>query len=240
MGIALFFVVIVILIAVVGYLAYQNQKRENARRQMLFAWATNNKWKFDVEDDEWCFRWKGAPFGEGDHRRARNVVAGTSTSGTPFSAFDYSYQTHQTDGQGHQTTTTHRYSVCSLRLPTYLPRLQVTTENFFTRIENAFGATDIELESEDFNRAFRVHCDDAKFASDVLSARTMQMLLTRPHYSWRIDGLDVVCWYGGEQSPSSIIAAVATLNDIVAGIPQFVWHDYGYGAGAPPGGGGSS
>jgi hypothetical protein len=230
----------IIVIGIGAYAGYRNQKREDARTAQLFQWATNQKWQFAPADDNWCVRWQGAPFGEGDHRRARNVIEGVSTHGTPFAAFDYSYQTHSTDGEGHRSTTTHRYSVCSLRLPAYLPRLQVTTENLFTRLGNALGATDIELESEDFNRAFRVHCDDAKFASDVLSARTMQLLLSRPHLCWRVEGLDIVCWYDGEQSPSSVIAAVATLGDVVAGIPQFVWHDHGYDAGTPaPGGGGS-
>src|SRR5882724_5009012 len=89
----------IIVVGIAAYAGYRNQKREDARRQTLFSWASNNKWQFTVEDDNWCVRWQGAPFGEGDHRRAFNVIEGVSTHGTPFAAFDYSYQTHSTDGE---------------------------------------------------------------------------------------------------------------------------------------------
>jgi hypothetical protein len=182
-------------------------------------------------DDGWCTRWQGPPFGEGDHRQARNVISGQWKSAT-FVAFDYSYQTHSGDGRGGRTTTTHRCGVVSVGLPTYLPQLQVTPENLLTRLGNVLGLDDIELESEDFNRAFRVEARDRKFACDVLPARTMQMLLNRPHFSWRIEGTDIICWQDGEQHPASVTAAVSTMLDVVAAIPAFVWHDHGYDAGS--------
>ena len=117
----------------------------------------------------------------------------------------------------------------SLQLPAYLPRLQVTPENILTRIGNALGLDDIELESEDFNRKFRVHADDPKFASDVLSPRTMQALLAQPAVSWRFEGSDIVGWEEGKLSPTRALALASTLNLVVDGIPSFVWHDHGVG-----------
>lgn len=210
------------------YLAYRNWQQEQKRHALLLQWATNAGFSYAGEDTSWCTRWSGAPFGEGDHRRARNVVTGT-TNGRTFAAFDYTYQTHSSDGRGNRTTTTHRYVVATLQLPAYLPRLQVTPENVFTRIGNALGLDDIELESEDFNRRFRVHSADPKFASDVLSPRTMQALLARPALSWRFDGADIVAWDDGRLSPTHALALTSTLNLVVDGIPSFVWHDHGVG-----------
>jgi len=212
-------------IPLVGYLAYRSWKQEQKRREQLLVWASANGYSFTVEDDSWCQRWNAAPFGQGDHRRARNVVTGI-TAERPFAAFDYSYETHSTDSKGNRTTTTHRYVVCSLQLPTYLPVLQVTPESFFGRIGNMLGLDDIELESEDFNRRFRVHANDRKFASDVLSPRTMQALLNRPDLSWRIQGVDIVSWQDGRLMPSEFIAMSTAMQTVVSGIPSFVWKDH--------------
>jgi hypothetical protein len=228
--------VLVVGLALAGGYAYYHWQQEQKRRDLLGQWAVANKWTLAPEDDSMCARWQGAPFGEGDHRRARNVLAGTWKD-KPFVSFDYSYQTHSSDGHGGRTTTTHHYAVSAVRLPTWLPTLQVTPENMLTRLGNAIGFDDIELESEAFNRAFRVHASDRKFASDVLTPRTMQMLLSRPHFSWRIEGADIICWQDGEQHPAGVTAAVSTTLDVVAGIPSFVWHDNGPDAGTATVGG---
>lgn len=212
-------------VPLVGYLAYRSWQQEEKRRALLMQWATNSGWNYVREDDSWCQRWNGDPFGEGDHRRAENVVVGRTTE-WPFTAFDYSYQTHSTDGQGHTSTTTHRYVVASLQLPCYLPRLQVTPESIFSRLGNALGMDDIELESEDFNRCFRVHANDRKFASDVLTPRTMQALLATPDVSFRIEGTDILCWQDGRMSPATVLAMMKPLQTVVAGIPSFVWKDH--------------
>lgn len=228
MGVGVF---VVLGLAIVCTLVYFKWRSEQKRRSLLVEWAAANQWTFAARDDSWCGRWQGDPFGNGSNRRARNVLTG-QWKGHPFASFDYSYETHTSNGQGGQQTETHYYAVSCVTLPTYLPRLQVTPENLLSRLGNALGLSDIELESEDFNRAFRVHANDPKFASDVLTARTMQMLLTRPRFSWRIEGSDILCWNQGEQHPAEVTARVATMLDVVAGIPSFVWHDNGYDAGS--------
>jgi hypothetical protein len=221
---ALPFVLIVAVIAIAGYFGYRSWQAEQKRRELLMMWATNSGFSYVVEDDSWCARWNATPFGEGDHRKARNVITGTHKDRT-FVAFDYTYETHSSNRKGGQTTTTHHYVVTSLQLPTYLPQLQVTPENMMTRLGNAVGLEDIELESEDFNRRFRVHARDRKFACDVLTPRTMQMLLSRPATSWRIDGSDILTWRDGRLSPAMCLATTSQLQDIVDGIPSFVWHE---------------
>ena len=211
-------------IPAVGLLAYQSWRKDQRRRQALQTWAAKNGYSYVPEDDRWCERWNGNPFGEGDHRRAKNIVTGTAKA--PFAAFDYSYQTHSSDGRGGSSTTTHHYAVTALEFSTFLPTLQVTPENMFTRIGHSLGLDDIDLESEDFNRRFRVHANDRKFASDVLTPRTMQALLARPALSWRITGTDILSWAEGSLNALGITEALSTLQLVVDGIPSFVWKDH--------------
>jgi len=214
-----------LLVPVVAYLAYRGWKQEQARRAQLMQWCATSGYTYQPRDDQWCHRWSGTPFNDGDHRQAHNVVVGRMGE-QPFAAFDYSFETHSTDSKGNTTTTTHRYAVASFQLPTALPRLQVTPEGLFGRIGNALGLDDIELESEDFNRRFRVHSDDRKFACDVLSPRTMQALLTRPDARWRIEGVDILTWRDGRITPDVVASMTFDLQTVVAGIPSFVWKDH--------------
>jgi hypothetical protein len=210
---------------VVAWLAYRSWKQEQARHEQLFAWATSNGWSFAVQDDSWCLRWSGTPFGDGENRKARNVISGGHGERS-FTAFDYSYETHSTDSKGHTSTTTHSFVVTSLQLSTYLPVLQVTPEGLFSRVGNMLGFDDVELESEDFNRRFRVNAADRKFACDVLTPRTMEALLRGPDASWRIEGVDILAWDTGRMTPSTVVQMLATLDTVLAGIPAFVWKDH--------------
>jgi hypothetical protein len=212
-------------VPIVAYLAYRSWKQDQKRREQLMVWCASSGYTFTVEDHRWVDRWSGEPFGQGDHRQARNVVTGR-IGDQAFAAFDYSYETHSTDSKGNRTTTTHRYVVASLQLTTALPRLQVTPEGLFGRIGNALGLDDIELESEDFNRRFRVHSDNRKFACDVLSPRTMEALLARPEMSWRTEGVDILAWQTGRLTPVVLMSLTSGLRTVIAGIPSFVWKDH--------------
>jgi hypothetical protein len=191
-------------------------------------------WSFVAEDPTLVDRWTGTPFGQGERRRARQVVSGTDR-GRPMVAFDYSYVTSSTDSKGQRSETTHRFAVVALALPTWLPRLQLTPENLLTRAATAIGLDpDIDLESEDFNRRYRVTARQPKFASDVLAPRTMQALLAKPATAMRVDGNVLLGWETGRLEPVGLLSRLGTLHSLVDGIPGFVWKDHGYDPGVGP------
>ena len=213
-------------LAVGGVVAYVKWRGEQARREQLLGWATANGWRFAATNTVITNGLNHHPFDEGDHRRSGNVITG-SHGGRDFSAFDYSYRTHQQTGSGGREATTHHFAVCTVVLPTYLPDLVVTPENMLMRVGQSMGLSDLELESDEFNRAFRVQAGDPKFASDVLPARTMQLLLAHRGISLRIDGRFLVGWRQGETSIAGISDQLAALCGVAAGIPDFVRRDYG-------------
>jgi len=196
------------------------------RREMLHQFALGNGWTWTHRDDACTQQFAGAPFGQGDHRRATNVLRG-DFRGRPMVAFDYSYQTHSTDSNGHRSTTTHRYAICALGLPASVPTFELTPEGFLGRVGTVLGIQDIELESEDFNRRFRVRCDDPKLAYDVLPPRTMEALLARPALHVRLRGADALCWEDGSHSPAELVVRLDTLATMLDGVPAYVWSDLG-------------
>lgn len=219
----LLFVGLALIGVTVLYLSYLADKK---RREALMRFALSKGWSYSASDDSLINLAEGTPFGEGDHQTSRNVLTGAA-SGFEMVAFDYSYQTHSTDSKGNRTTTTHRFAVAALRLPTYLPTLQVTGESLFHKAAQLLGFDDIELESDDFNRRFNVTARDRKFASDVLTPRTMQALLAVPAVSWRIEGTLIVSWQSGRLDPLGLLTRLSTMTTVIAGVPSFVWRDHG-------------
>jgi hypothetical protein len=224
LGSAVFVLVALGFVSLVGLAAWWSWSQAKKRRELLQSFALSQGWTWTERDDSWVERFSGDPFGEGDHRRALNILVGAFRSRSMV-AFDYSYQTHTTDSKGNQSTTTHRFAICALALPAALPEFELLPEGFLGRVGTMLGMQDIELESEDFNRRFRVRCDDAKLAYDLLPARTMAALLTRPALHVRLAGADAVCWEGGAHSPSELLARLDTLTTLLDGVPSYVWSD---------------
>jgi hypothetical protein len=83
--------------------------------------------------------------------------------------------------------------------------------------------TDIELELEDFNRAFTVSCPDRKFASDVLHPQMMEFLLQHRDVGWRFERDSMLMVSGTRRSVAEIDATLALMDQISDLIPEFVW-----------------
>jgi hypothetical protein len=212
------------LVGLVGLVGWWSWAQAKKRRELFQQFALGQGWRWTARQDGWCERFRGTPFGTGDDRKALNVLEG-AFRGRPMVAFDYSYETHSTDSKGNTTTQTHRYAICALSMPAPLPELELVPEGFLGRVGTMLGMQDIELESEDFNRRFRVRCTEPKLAYDVLPARTMEALLARPALHVRLSGTDALCWEGGAHSPSELLARLDTLSTLLDGVPAFVWSD---------------
>lgn len=193
------------------------------RRARIVAWAAANGWQFRASDPALARRWRGAPFGVGNSRRATEVLTG-AWSGSPATAFRYQYTT--TNGK---QTTTHTFEVVVLGLPAFLPTLELTPEGLGAKLAKAVGGQDLEFESEDFNRAWRVTCRMPKFASDVVHPRLMERLL-RPgaRANLRIDGTEILTWRAGALDLDGLAGRLGLLEGVAESIPRFVWQDHGY------------
>jgi hypothetical protein len=202
---------------------------DRKRREALFAWCATHGWSYVGEDESLTYRWSGAPFGTGERRRARNVMRGP-VGDREAVVFDYSYETSSTDSKGNRTTTTHRFAVVAVGLPVPLPRLQVTPDNVFKRAAAAIGLgeEDIQLESDDFNKRFRVTARDRKFAFDVLHPRLMHALLATEPVAWRFEGTELLSWDSGRVTPDQALVRAMMLSSVIDAVPTFVWKDRGF------------
>ncbi|GAA3799413.1 DUF3137 domain-containing protein [Cellulomonas soli] len=202
---------------------------QHQRRQQLQQWAQRNGWTYADRDDSYVRVQRGQPFEQGHARRATEVMTGRF-EGMPAISFDYQWDT----GSGKEETTHHAH-VVALALPAYLPTLEVTPEGFGARFAKMLGAQDMQFESEDFNRAYRVAAGDQRTAHAVLHPRLMERLL-RPdavRTPWRIEGTWIVSWTSGGTDLSTLAARLGLLTAVVRSVPRHVWLDHGYDPSSP-------
>jgi hypothetical protein len=220
-------ILLVVVAVVVGVgLVYFNYYRAKKRREQFSALAAQQGWSYVPSNPSLAGQWSGTPFQTGDNYRIKNVLSG-AYNGHPMVAFDYSYQTHTTNGRGQRRTTTHRYAVVVMQLPGALPHLEVTHEGIFGgAVANAFGFRDIQFESEQFNRRFRVKATDERFGHAVVTPRMMELLLARGEIGWRTEGNSLVGWGKGDHDPNQLMNRLGLLQQVIENVPPYVWRDY--------------
>ena len=206
-------------LAVAWYVRHEQERRRSAE---LAAYCAFRGWGFTPDDPgDLVSRWEGPPFDAGSHRQVRNVVT-AKVDGREVVAFEYTYVVRQG-----KSSRTFEYLVVTTPMPCPLPGLHVAPESVFDRLGTWLGGEDIDLESEDFNRQFRVRCPHAKFAHDVLTPRTMEALLATGGVEFRFEGADALCYLPGRFDPVDMLASLRVLGTVLDGIPSFVWRDRG-------------
>ena len=223
-GVVAIAVLIAVAISAAGYWSY---KREQARRAALASFAGQHGFVLTQRDDQVLTRWdeRDEPFDDGFDKRARQVMRG-SWDGRPALLFDYRYHTWQTstDSKGHTSRRkqSHDLAITTLQTEQRFPGLSVSPEGMFGRLVGRLANTDIQLEWEDFNRAFTVTCRDRRFASDVLHQQMMELLMRDQELAWMFNGPDIMTVRSGVHDPADLGPTLEQLDAILDMVPEHV------------------
>lgn len=212
--------VVAVTAAVLVWVVVHNHRRTATIRQ----WAQAAGWTYAPTDSALVSRWQGRPFGVGRRRRARHVLTG-GYAGHGATVFEYSYLTG-----GGQSQSTHTRTVVALRLPAWLPSVELTPEGVAEKLAKALGGQDIEVESAAFNARWRVWAADQRVAHAVVHPRMMERLMApdADGVSLRVEGTDLLSWDVGRLRLDAVSARLALLASVAAHIPRHVWLDHGY------------
>jgi hypothetical protein len=218
-------------IALIIVFAYLGHLAEKKRREALAALAASCGLTYSLEDPLDLPGRLGHihAFNRGHDRKAKNVLEGT-WQGREVVAFDFKYTTTETstNSKGHTTTreVDHWFSACVHPLELSFPSLSIRPEGFFDKIGDFLGFDDIDFESDEFSRRFRVTSDDRKFAYDVCHPRMMEWLLARRGWHMELVGGCFVLTDGGTWKPEKFRAALDFTAQFFAQIPEFVWREW--------------
>jgi hypothetical protein len=223
--VALLIVVLVVGIAVAGGAAYQKYRNRQARIRALMALAQRVGFDFSLVDSDRVVDMPFSLFSKGEKRGVELVLTGEH-SGLPMRLFDYWYYDETTDSHGNRSRTYHRFTCGMITIPAACPRLRLGHENFMTRLGGHLGMQDVVFEYNDFNRRFRVKCDDQKFAFSLLDGQMMQWLLDADTFdSVEVDGPWVLL-AGPKIDPARWLELGSWLEQFHRQIPTVVYSTY--------------
>jgi len=219
---------VIALVAVGAYLGWLwEKKRREALRKMAGALGLSF-----CGGDVHNLPWKLGhihTFNRGHSQEAKNVVHGTYR-GREIFAFDFKYTTTHTstDSKGRTTTrnVNHRFSACVHPVECRFPGLAIRPEGIFDKVADFFGFDDIDFESDEFSRKFRVTSEDRKFAYDICHARMMEWLLTSRRWKIEMVGGYFVVHNDRRWKPEEFHSAMSFTWKFFELIPDFVWRRY--------------
>jgi uncharacterized protein DUF3137 len=212
----------IVVVGAVLYFQWQAHKKKVAE---FTAFAKQRGWTYLQRDNGLGRRFVGDPFDEGRNRHGVHALRGKHR-GQHVLAFEYRYQEVRHESGGKRRTETFYYTVAALKLPNAKPTLQVGPEGMLSKLAGAVGFRDLQLESEEFNKKFRIKGDDDKFSYDILHPRMMEWLLADPRAQsvpFRFERGDLVVWEQGKIDLRKVDWMVDYACDIVERVPSFVW-----------------
>lgn len=212
---------LVLALAIFGW--YQSHKRRNA----LAEWAAARGWTFDVArrrdfeqlyPDFDCLR-------QGSGRYAFNLLNGQQGD-YACQGFDYHYETYSTDSKGNRQTQHHYFSALVVTVDVPLKLLAIRPETVFDKVGQLLGFSDIEFESDRFNREFHVRAPDRRWAFDVLHQETMEFLLAAPRFSVQLSGAHVIAYRSRLFQPIDFEQAIDVATGIIDRLPAYLHHEW--------------
>jgi hypothetical protein len=162
---------------------------------------------------------------EGSNRYAYNVIH-AERDGLPVWIFDHHHETYSTDHKGHRTTHHHHGTFVLVRHDVDLGQLDVREEGIFDKVAAAFGFDDIDFESAEFSRRWRVKAADREFAYQVFHPRMMEYFLALDGLTLATNGPYGLYRLGrGTMDPGEIGRTLRIVTDFVERLPRFVRKD---------------
>jgi hypothetical protein len=218
------FVVAILAVGALG--AWFSYNRKKQRRLALARFAGQNGLTYSRQDVMGMLDYPFRLLSMGEGRGCENLVSGI-WKGTPVREADYWYYTESTDSNGHTSRSYRYFSILVMDLDASLPYVSVQRETMLTRLAHHLGFHDVDLESQDFNRAFQVKAEDREFCFKLIDARMMQWMLTLAGgYGFEVRGPNamVSCH---RLAPAQILAIFDTAQAFCDHIPRLVWNAYG-------------
>jgi hypothetical protein len=108
-------------------------------------------------------------------------------------------------------------------LPGSFPELVIDKEGFFSKVAQALGYDDIDFESHEFSRKFRVRSSDKKFAYDVCNGQMIEYLLSNIDLSIEIEGEVMAISFRSRLSPEYIEPNLNRLVRVRSLMPDYLF-----------------
>lgn len=159
---------------------------------------------------------------QGKKRYAYNIIHGIYY-GHHVLAFDYHYQTESRNSNGKKRTQHHHFSFFVLHFEGNFPELLISREGWLSKVAQFFGFDDINFESAEFNRMFKVKSANKQFAYDICHGQMIEFLLSNPDLNIEIEQDCLTLFFGSCLDHSQITPNLNRLVHIRTLFPQYLF-----------------
>lgn len=214
-------VVVAVLAAIAAAIADFVLGDRHVRRLRRFA-EEHPGWRFAEATEAFAGRFLAYPFGTGREPADLWMLSG-EYNGLPCATFTHRYEFGSKDDP---QKTFWQIDIAPLRYP--LRTLDIVPDDAFAKVAKFLGGQDIDFESHDFNKYWRVKAGDEKYAHDVIHPRVMERLLQPDALGLavRIEGDAVYCWQAGRRGPEDLARRLGLVTTIAKLIPEFVIDEF--------------
>ncbi|MCK4626317.1 MAG: hypothetical protein KAV00_13450 [Phycisphaerae bacterium] len=209
-------VIISLIFAFLLYYDVRDKRRIKNRERRLKTWATGKGLEYDWGPNRHLF-YEFPQFEclqPGVNRYAYNIVKGIWKDRNVL-AFDYHFKV---DPKG----PTCYFSAVIVESHTPLKTLLIRPEKFSDKVANSLGFHDIEFESDEFNRMFRIGAPEKRWAYDVLHPRVMEILISEPKFLIKFEGMYAIAYRPMVMSIEDFDAGIELLCGILDLVPEYV------------------
>ncbi|MDP4610247.1 MAG: hypothetical protein NWT02_03575 [Opitutales bacterium] len=213
-------------IIIVGVVVYISHLQAKKRREAFERLAMELGFRFHPDKDySFASRYGFLEhMDDGSKRYAFNRLSG-EFEGQSANIFDYHYETYSRDSKGNRRTSHHYFSIFTLGLPASFPELNIEREGFFSKIGQALGFDDIDFESLEFSKRYKVKSRDKKFAYDFCNAQMIDYLLRQQDLIIEVDGNTLALTFKGKLSIEAIRPNFERIKQIRSLIPNYLFNN---------------
>lgn len=215
------FVLVLVLSAGVLWLVDSRQAARQGREFSHF--AQTHGWEYVRSSREYNTRFHSFPLDAAAASAQENVLRG-SLNGVRCATFTHVRIIR--DSRGNESR--EPFQVTLVELPVVLPRLELVPETVAERFVKSLGGGDLDVESYEFNRRWRVLCRDPRYAHAVLDPRMVERLLQPDalDLAIRFEGGAVLAWQPGRVGTDTLARRLGVLTGVARRIPEHVVREY--------------
>ena len=212
----LFWTIVAILAIVISRFLPSKPDPEDQRRRELASLARKLQLEFNFKSDfdlpkKFSFlTWLKS----GLINYAYNIFHGYYRSEYLVTIFDYTFSDGKYD---------YYWSAFVLEMKTHFPDLIISHESRESRLAEALGKSHISFESAEFSRAFRVRCQDKKFAFDICHSQMMEFLLANQDLTIEIRGNVLAVLFEDWLRPEKVEPNLSRLVEIRKLLPHYLF-----------------
>jgi len=191
---------------------------ERAVRREWEAVAAAQGWQYSAGDPLALADLPFPVLRRGHDQHADHTLAFMLSDGKKGNAFAF----RKTIGSG-RSSHTEKHSCVAIRTGDRFPLLTIEHEGLLGQLRDVAGIHDIQFESEEFNRTFKIDCEDVRFAQALIDQRFMAFLLDHPMarvgIAWR--GPHLLAW-SDQMLPEELPSLVAFADLLRQAVPSVV------------------